>query len=218
MMIYLLSTPPLNGTISSPAILQSLHQIPVDMGVLSNLYDTVELGHFDWPFRNSHPVHPATVHFPLTFLSAAYTLDTVYGVANRFRALAFLTPFLGDISRLGYICHVAGLVTSLPSFTSGSAELWELYKKGGINQKDKELTNPKSHEDINSRSIKIGLAHGALNFVAAGVSTVLTLPGVALSAALGGELVYGKGVGVQRMGYALDEKKQGMKENANKSD
>ncbi|KAG9524146.1 hypothetical protein KCV07_g1928, partial [Aureobasidium melanogenum] len=210
------------------------------MGVLSNLYDTVELGHFDWPFRNSHPVHPATVHFPLTFLSAAYTLDTVYGVANRFRALAFLAPFLGDISRLGYLCHVAGLVTSLPSFTSGSAELWELYKKGGINQKDKELTNPKSHEDINSRSIRIGLAHGALNLVAAGVSTyavwtrrrvpsfapgrlsillsVLTLPGVALSAALGGELVYGKGVGVQRMGYALDEKKQGIRENANKSD
>jgi len=181
-------------------------------------------------------VHPATVHFPLAFLTAAYSLDTTYGLAQRFRALALLAPFLGDISRFGYLCHVAGLLTSLPSFTSGSAELWELYKKGGINQKDKELTNPKSHEDVNSRSIKIGLAHGALNFVAAGVSTyavwtrrsvkgfvpgrasillsALTIPGVALSAALGGELVYGKGIGVQRMGNALDEKKQGMKENA----
>ncbi|KAH0283446.1 hypothetical protein M436DRAFT_64303 [Aureobasidium namibiae CBS 147.97] len=210
------------------------------MGLLSNLYDTVELGHFDWPFRNSHPVHPATVHFPLAFFSAAYTLDTLYGTANRFKALAVLRPFLKDISRLGYLCHVAGLVTSLPSFTSGSAELWELYKRGGINKKDKELTHPRSHENINNLSIKIGLAHGALNFVAAGVSTyavwtrrkvpgftpgkvsillsVLTLPGVALSAALGGELVYGKGVGVQRMGNALDEKKQGIKEHANKKD
>jgi len=82
------------------------------------------------------------------------------------------------------------------------------------------------------------MAHGALNFVAAGVSTyavlsrrkvpsftpsrvsillsVLALPGVALSAALGGELVYGKGIGVQRMGHALDEKEQGMRESASK--
>jgi len=42
------------------------------------------------------------------------------------------------------------------------------------------------------------------------------VPSVALSAALGGELVYGKGVGVQRMGYGLDEKLAGIKENKGK--
>lgn len=184
-------------------------------------------------------MHPATVHFPLTFLSAAYSLDTAYGLVQRFRFLSVLAPFLGDISRLGYLCHAAGLLTSIPSITSGTAELWELYKKGGINRKDKELTNPKSHEDIIDRSVKIGIAHGALNFVAVGVSTyalwsrrrvpsfapgrasillsALTLPGVALSAALGGELVYGKGIGVQRMGNALDEKVEGYKEFASKN-
>jgi hypothetical protein len=160
-------------------------------------------------------------------------------LAQRYRALTVLTPFLGNISHLSYLCHVAGLLTSLPSFTSGTAELWELYKNGGINRMDKELTHPRSHEDLIDRSIKIGIAHGALNFVAAGVSTyaalsrrkvpsfapgrasillsVLMLPGVALSAALGGELVYGKGIGVQRMGNALDEKKQGLKESASKA-
>lgn len=149
-----------------------------------------------------------------------------------------LAPFFADLSRLGYICHVAGLLTSLPSFTSGTAEFWELYKRGGINRRDQELTNPGSHEEVNARSVRIGLAHGALNVVAAGVSTyavwtrrgvkafapgrasiwlgALMVPSVALSAALGGELVYGKGVGVQRMGYGLDEKLAGIKENKGK--
>jgi hypothetical protein len=43
------------------------------------------------------------------------------------------------------------------------------------------------------------------------------LPGVALSAALGGELVYGKGIGVQRMGGARDEKVAGLKEHEAKA-
>ncbi|KAJ4344603.1 uncharacterized protein N0V89_012347 [Didymosphaeria variabile] len=206
------------------------------MGVFSNIYDTVELGHFNWPFLNSHPVHPATVHFPITFLTTAYTLDTAYGLANRLR---FLTPFLSDISRIAYLSHWAGLITSLPAITSGSAELYELYKARGINRTDKQLTNPKTHSDVVDRSINIGLVHGALNAVAFGVSTyavvsrrgvkawapgrtsvilsALTLPGVALSAALGGELVYKDGVGVQRMGGGLDEKREGIKENVERA-
>lgn len=77
-----------------------------------------------------------------------------------------------------------------------------------MNHKGKDLTNPKSSEDVVKRSINIGLVHGTLNAVAFGVSTyavvsrrevkgwapgrmsvvlsTLTLPGVAISAALGG--------------------------------
>lgn len=40
--------------------------------------------------------------------------------------------------------------------------------------------------------------------------SALMIPGVAVSAALGGELVYGKGIGVQRMGSALDIKQRGI--------
>ncbi|KAJ9629914.1 hypothetical protein H2203_002299 [Taxawa tesnikishii (nom. ined.)] len=200
------------------------------MGIIGNLYDTVELGHFNWPFRNSN--RP----FPLTFLSAAYTCDTVYGVALRY---GFLGKYLADISRFGYFSHVLGVLTALPSMTSGTAELWELYKTGGINRKDKEQTNPKTANEVIDSSVKIGVAHGALNAVAFGVSTyaiwarrgvpnfapgrasiilsLLTLPGVALSAALGGELVYGKGIGVARMGPAKDEKVQGYEEYKSKA-
>jgi len=104
----------------------------------------------------------------------------------------------------------------------------------------KKLTNPgNSGDEMIRSSVKIGVVHGLLNTVAFGVSgyawysrigspafapgrlgiwlSVLTLPGVALSAALGGELVYGKGVGVQRMGYARDEKVAGLKEHEAKA-
>jgi uncharacterized membrane protein len=40
--------------------------------------------------------------------------------------------------------------------------------------------------------------------------SALMIPGVGVSAWLGGELVYGKGVGVQRMGPALEVKMQGI--------
>lgn len=145
-----------------------------------------------------------------------------------------MAPHLADITRIGNFCHAAGLLTSLRNFASGTAELWEIYKKGGINRKDKELSNPKSHKDIVDRSVEIGLAHGALSFAAVGASTcavwprrkaagfapgragillsTLMLPAVALNAVLGGELVYGKRVGVQRVGGGLEEKWEGKQE------
>lgn len=103
---------------------------------------------------------------------------------------------------------------------------------------DKELTHPKTHEEVVQRNVKIGVVHGALNTVALGVSTyaifarrgvkgwkagrggvvlgALMVPGVAVSAALGGEMVYGEGVGVQRMGGGLEEKRRGVRENVEK--
>ncbi|ODQ53537.1 hypothetical protein SAICODRAFT_30196 [Saitoella complicata NRRL Y-17804] len=204
------------------------------MGILDNLYSVVELGHFEWPVRNSHPTHPMTVHFPLTFLSAAYTADLLHYGIQHLGPLARFTPYLADISKFGYVSNILGLLTSIPSITSGSAELWELYKTGGINRKDKELTHPKSHEEYVDRSVRIGLYHGALNAVAFSISTynwwvrrkipgfhptggnvllsAIAMGGIAFSAGLGGELVYGKAVGVQRMGYARDEKIEGRKE------
>ncbi|KAK4553801.1 hypothetical protein LTR86_008976 [Recurvomyces mirabilis] len=108
--------------------------------------------------------------------------------------------------------------------TTGTAEYWEIYKQDGLNHVDKKMTNPgKSGEDVISSSVKIRAVHGILNTVAFAVSgtgvllSVLTLPGVAVSAALGAELVYGKGIGVQRMGPAREEKESGMRENVEKA-
>ncbi|KAK1029485.1 hypothetical protein LTR33_017230 [Friedmanniomyces endolithicus] len=111
--------------------------------------------------------------------------------------------------------------------TSGTAEWYEIYRSNGLNRRDKKLTNPgMSGDEIVKSSVAIGAVHGMLNAVAFAVSgrptftpgrtgiwlSALTLPGVAVSAALGGELVYGKGIGVQRMGAAREEKVAGIKE------
>jgi len=208
------------------------------MGILSNAYDAIELGHFNWPIRNSHPIHPMTVHFPLTFLSSAYTLDVLYGATSAYRHLALFAPmakFIPQISQLAFLTHALGVVTSIPSMTSGTSEFWEIYKKDGLNRKDKLLTNPgASGEEVINSSIKIGMWHGILNTAAFGYSSyavwsrwglkgfpasraqilisALMIPAVGVSAAFGGDLVYGKGIGVQRMGPALEEKEAGIRE------
>ncbi|KAH6646541.1 hypothetical protein BKA67DRAFT_662950 [Truncatella angustata] len=119
--------------------------------------------------------------------------------------------------------------------TSGAVEFWELYKKDGLNYKNKKLTNQgKSRDNIINRSINTGAAYGILNAMAFGLSTyaiflrwkvpqfvpgwasiwlsALAFPGLELSAALGGELMYKKGVGVQRMGNVRDENIVGIEE------
>lgn len=179
------------------------------------------------------------MHFPLAFLTSAYSLDVVYGLTSHYSksvtVATRLAPYLPGIAQFAYASHVVAVITAIPAMTSGSAEFWELYKKGGMNYNDKKLTNPgKSGDDIINRSINVGAVHGVLNAVAFGVSTyaafsrwkvpgfvpgrasiwlsALTFPGLVLSAGLGGELVYGKGVGVQRMGNARDEKIAGLEE------
>lgn len=149
--------------------------------------------------------------------------------------LARLVPVLPQLSGIAYLSHFAGVVTALPSMTSGTAEFWELYKTGGINREDKLRTNPgESGKEVIDSSVKIGMWHGILNTAAFGYSayvawsrwgikefrpsraqvllSALMVPGVAISAALGGHLVYAHGIGVQRMGHALDEKVAGIKE------
>ncbi|KAK7987000.1 hypothetical protein PG988_001988 [Apiospora saccharicola] len=213
------------------------------MGMLHDIYAAVELGNFNWPFRNSHPTHPTLVHFPVAFLTTTYSSDVLHGAALRYGWLGAST--LTDVARFGYASHAIGVLTALPAMTSGLAELWELYKAGGLNRRDKELTHTRSHRDVVDSSVKLGAVHGLLNAVALGVSgyalwtrwvgergialgksvatvaapgrlgfwlSLLTLPGLAISAALGGDLVYSKGVGVARVGNARDEKVRGYEE------
>ncbi|KAK0277098.1 hypothetical protein LTR91_000445 [Friedmanniomyces endolithicus] len=102
----------------------------------------------------------------------------------------------------------------------GTAEWYEIYRSNGLHRRDKKITNPgKSGDEIVDSSVTIGAVQGMLSAVAFAVSgrmgiwlSALTLPGVAVSAALGGALVYGKGIGVQRMGAARNGKVAGIKE------
>jgi len=179
---------------------------------------------------NSHPVHPALVHYPVAFLSAAYALDCVYGLATSSRTASTLnriynlTPHLKEISRISHFTNIAGILTALPAAATGSVELWHMIKANGIYERiERKSDGEVVYEGMNPKT-RHGVPHGLLNEVALGVSlynwwsrrkrvdylpkranillSAITLPGLAFSAYLGGAMVYKYGVGVMRMGEA----------------
>jgi uncharacterized membrane protein len=85
----------------------------------------------------SHPVHPATVHFPLAFLALANILNLLYGSTLY---LPTSLPFtndkenLGTLAILGYLSNVLGIITSIPAVLTGSAELYAMVSTNGLYQ------------------------------------------------------------------------------------
>jgi uncharacterized membrane protein len=86
-------------------------------------------------FDLSHPIHPATVHFPIAFFTLANVLNLIYGVSLFAPALL---PFSNDkantgaITILGYFLNVAGILSSVPAVLTGFAELYTLYSTRGL--------------------------------------------------------------------------------------
>jgi len=88
----------------------------------------------------SHPVHPATVHFPIAFLTLANTLNLIYG------SMIYLpiSPFfandkenLATLTILGYGSNVLGILSSIPAIVTGGAELVAMIQGNGLYQTDK---------------------------------------------------------------------------------
>jgi uncharacterized membrane protein len=87
----------------------------------------------------SHPIHPATVHFPLAFLTLANILNLLYGgvlympnnpIFSRDR------ENLGTISILGYASNLLGIIASIPALLTGGAELYAMIQSNGLYQTD----------------------------------------------------------------------------------
>jgi len=195
--------------------------------VFKRAYEIVGLGKVG---SNSHPIHPATVHFPIAFLTLANVLNLLYGTAIY---LPFLFPFtvdkenVGSLTIIGYFLNIIGILSSIPAILTGVAELYAMVNARGLFVTDQK-TGSKALEPI----VKITLMHAGLNDVAV-VGAVynwlmerhrphedyrpyghqIVLSGGALvmamyAAYLGGGLVYTHGVGVQRMGAGAEEKKE----------
>jgi uncharacterized membrane protein len=95
---------------------------------------------------NSHPVHPATVHFPIAFLSLAAGLDILYGVTTQFKVPYLIQTFgsnLGDISKASYGLYALGLITAIPAVLSGAQQLLLMTSKGGWTEEDGKTIRPK---------------------------------------------------------------------------
>jgi len=210
---------------------------------MSKAIEAVGMGKID---GNSHPVHPATVHFPLTFLCFAYALDTLYGLAtaretsSTVAKICDVTPYLSDISRFSHICNVLGIITSVPAVLSGGVELYAMIRGNGIWESIKRESDGKEVYRGMVPKVRHGILHALLNDVALMASvynwwtrkdraafapdgtnimlSMMLLPGVFFSAYLGGAMIYKYGVAVMRQGEAVQIKKDMQKDEVKKRD
>ena len=178
----------------------------------------------------SHPLHPATVHFPIAFLSLSYFFDILYGLSTHpstasLARLAFdFTPFLGDMARLSHYLNILGLLTAVPAAATGGMELMAMIQRQDLVNKLQKSQNKSAAAQRMHPKLKIGFLHAALNDLAivgsgynwwtrrAAIGNVPANINIALSsvlmfsiffsAYLGGQMVYKYGVGVQRQSEA----------------
>jgi uncharacterized membrane protein len=107
--------------------------------------------------KNSHPVHPATVHIPIAFLTAANILNLVYGITL---FLPSFSPLRNDkenvatLAILGYFTNVVGIIGSIPAIITGFAELYAMISARGLYIQD-EASGMKILDPI----VKITLTH-----------------------------------------------------------
>ncbi|KAF2403779.1 hypothetical protein EJ06DRAFT_579719 [Trichodelitschia bisporula] len=189
---------------------------------------------------NSHPAHPATVHYPLAFFTASYGLDIVYGLATHpatkslTNSVVNFAPHLLDAAKFSHYANVLGLLTAFPAIATGGAELLAMIRGQDLANKfkksdDKTKTAAKMHPKM-----KMAFAHAVLNDAVFLVSAYnwwtrrsvpYYIPGTAnvwlsalamgmlmASGYLGGQMVYRHGVGVERQGTAKRLKEEGKAE------
>jgi uncharacterized membrane protein len=177
---------------------------------------------------NSHPLHPATVHFPIAFLSLSYGLDIVYALstlpatAGIVRSLYNIAPLLGEISRFSHYLNIIGIITAVPAVLTGGQQLLGMIKRQDLATKVQKSKNKSATVQKMHPKMKVAFLHAALNDVAVFGSvynwwsrrnvvgyapsdtnvllSVNMLVALLASAWLGGLMVYEYGVGVTRQG------------------
>jgi len=140
---------------------------------MASILQTIGLGQFA---GNGHPVHPATVHFPISFLSLAYALDVLYGLAtspttghltvNTLKTVnnaLSLHINLNDISRVAYYSNLIGIITAIPAVLSGGAEMFAMIQGQGVWEKIKRESDGKEISSGINPKVKHGALHGILN-------------------------------------------------------
>ncbi|KAF2193695.1 hypothetical protein K469DRAFT_240674 [Zopfia rhizophila CBS 207.26] len=163
---------------------------------------------------SSHPKHPATVHFPITFITLTGFLDlfhitatspsTAPLIASALKTLEIQIP-QGTIPHLSYYTTVLILITSVPAMISGAAELMPLIKRDGLGSRKaqtgvlhavfNDLATFGAAYNWWSRRAVVGFEPNATNVF---ISTALALPACLFATYLGGALVYTYGMGVGR--------------------
>ncbi|OCL14588.1 hypothetical protein AOQ84DRAFT_21549 [Glonium stellatum] len=170
-----------------------------------------------------HPIHPATVHFPVTFIIVTGILDTFYAAASSPATAPLIQSTLkslgvqfytNSIPIFSYYTTLLALITGIPAIITGGLEVMPLIQRDGLN-------TPKArtavvHAMLNDLSL-FALAYNwwtrrAMNDFAPSttnlmISGMLALPVSTYAAYLGGSLVYDYGMGVGRGSAKAKDKK-----------
>jgi len=158
-------------------------------------------------------IHPATVHFPITFIALTGSLDLLYSatkfpptaslILSTFKYLEVPSALVELLPQLSYYTTILALVTTVPSVVTGVGALLPYIQRDGFG----------------SPKVRTGLQHAGLNDIAAAMlaynwwtrrrvedlaptavntmlSGALALPVMLYAASLGGHLVYEYGMGV----------------------
>ncbi|KAF1988827.1 hypothetical protein K402DRAFT_461748 [Aulographum hederae CBS 113979] len=114
---------------------------------------------------SEHPVHPATVHFPLAFLTLSYGLDIYHAIApNLPSSLTNLLPSATELTRGSYYLLSLGLLSSIPAVMSGGQQAFMMISKQGLydtSTSGKKVIKPK---------VQTTIAHALANDVVLAIS------------------------------------------------
>lgn len=109
------------------------------------------------------PIHPATVHFPISFLFLSYTLDILHSTRLSL-PVSLQNSLLGphDLTSAAHSLLSLGLLTAIPAVLTGGRELITMIQKQGMYESDGVTVKTK---------VKATLAHAVANDVLLAVST-----------------------------------------------
>jgi uncharacterized membrane protein len=124
----------------------------------------------------TQPIHPSTVHFPIAFLTGAFTLDTLQrftpGVfpqnANPAKGLlSRVIPTASTISPMSHYMNAAGIALSVVSIATGLSELYGMWE-GQAKQKGGWMVALKDayagdKDDIAATKLKTTITHASMN-------------------------------------------------------
>ncbi|KAF2020937.1 hypothetical protein BU24DRAFT_416595 [Aaosphaeria arxii CBS 175.79] len=163
---------------------------------------------------SNHPVHPATVHFPIAFTLLAGFLDTVYAASANPLTSKFVNSTIKTLDIqlapatfpiLSHYVTLLILITSAPAVVSGALELMPVIKRDGFGSKKakagilhavvNDLTVFGAAYNFWTRRQKIGFVPSETNLL---ISILIAIPATLFAAYLGGQLVYQYGMGIGR--------------------
>lgn len=125
-------------------------------------------------FGSSHPLHPATVHFPIGLLALSFSLDALQLFSLPAFGAAFLPP-AALIRPLAHYTGAAGLLSAVPTIMTGLAELYGMWR-GNVQDTRSAGTIARDAKGavqtnaIRGQKLRTTLTHASINDVVLGVA------------------------------------------------